>query len=232
MVRHLTPEILLTAYRLGSFPMAGDRDDPVLHWLDPPLRGIIPLDGFHIPRSLKKAIRKGRFALRVDAAFGEVIRGCAASTPARPRTWLNDELIKLYEGLHRLGHAHSVEAWQSGRLVGGLYGVKIGAAFFGESMFSRQPDASKAALVELVARLRASGFMLLDTQFLTEHLTQFGALEIPRGDYKRKLRAALLTPAIFPTGPQLFCAGLVGSVGAIGDPAASSGVAHSSTQTS
>ena len=217
-MRHLTPEILLKAYRLGSFPMAGDRDDPVLHWLDPPLRGILPLERFHVPRSLRKTIRRGHLRVRVDEDFAAVIHGCAAPTADRPRTWLNRELIALYCELHRRGHAHSVEISQDGQLVGGLYGVRIGAAFFGESMFSRVSDASKMALVELAARLAAGGFELLDTQFITDHLVRFGAIDIPRAEYKRRLRAALIKPALFPTDPQLFCRGWVepGAVGGAG----------------
>ena len=206
-MRHLTPEILLKAYRLGSFPMAGDRDDPVLHWLDPPLRGILPLDRFHVPRSLRKTIRRGHLRVSVDEDFAAVIHGCAAPTADRPRTWLNRELIALYCELHRRGHAHSVEIRQGSDLVGGLYGVRIGAAFFGESMFSRVSDASKVALVELAARLAAGGFELLDTQFITDHLVRFGAIDIPRAEYKRRLRTALIKPALFPTDAQLFCRG-------------------------
>jgi leucyl/phenylalanyl-tRNA---protein transferase len=200
----LTPELLLTAYARGRFPMAGDRDDAEIHWIEPLRRGVIPLDGFHVPRSLKKLIRQQPFELRIDTAFAEVIDACAEPTPERPRTWLNDELLALYKAVHHLGHAHSVECWQDGRLVGGLYGIRLGAAFFGESMFSRVRDASKVALIELVARLNAGGFLLLDTQFVTDHLVRFGAVEIPRGEYKRRLAAALVKEAQWIPGPELF----------------------------
>ena len=213
-MRLLTPEVLLKAYRLGSFPMASDRDDPLLHWLDPPLRGILPLDHLHLPRSLRKTLRRaaGRpdLVMRVDGHFEGVIRACAEPTPERPRTWLNDELVALYCELHRQGHAHSVEVWIDDRLAGGLYGVRIGGAFFGESMFSRERDTSKMALAELVARLRAGGFLLLDTQFLTEHLARLGVVEIPRSAYKRRLRVALMRPATLPTEPGTYFAHLEG----------------------
>ena len=230
----LTPELLLAAYARGRFPMAGDRDDPNVHWIEPLRRGVLPLDGFHVPRSLRKLVRKGTFELRVDADFAAVINACAEPTSERPRTWLNDALIDLYTELHRRGHAHSVETWREGRLVGGLYGLKLGAAFFGESMFSRERDASKVALVELVARLRAGGFRLLDTQFVTEHLTRFGAVEITRGEYRRRLAAALAAEATFPTDPQPFCLGLPGLGGgtAPGGAGSGSGSAQPTTQTS
>jgi leucyl/phenylalanyl-tRNA--protein transferase len=199
----LTPELLLTAYARGRFPMAGDRDDPEIHWIEPLRRGVIPLDGFHVPRSLKKLIRQQPFELRIDTAFAEVIDTCAEPTPERPRTWLNDELLAIYKAVHHLGHAHSVECWQDGRLAGGLYGIRLGAAFFGESMFSRVRDASKVALIELVARLNAGGFLLLDTQFVTDHLVRFGAVEIPRGEYKRRLAVALARDAQWLPAPQL-----------------------------
>lgn len=232
----LTPEILLGAYAIGVFPMASDHDDRIIRWIEPPRRGIIPLDRFHVPRSLKKTIRRGLFELRVDTAFARVIQSCAEPTPDRPRTWLNPELIALYTELHRRGHAHSVETWQDGRLVGGLYGVALGAAFFGESMFSRTRDASKAALVELVHRLRAGRFALLDTQFLTEHLQQFGAIEISRLEYQRRLRAALVREAGFPREPYSFSGAALGgsaAPGGGGDVGSGvSGSAQSITQTS
>jgi len=233
----LTPELLLAAYALGRFPMAGDRDDPHVHWIEPLRRGIIPLDAFHVPRSLRKVVRQGRFELRVDSDFAGVIRACAEATGERPRTWLNDGLIGLYTTLHRMRHAHSVEAWRDGRLVGGLYGVRLGSAFFGESMFSRERDASKVALVELVARLRAGGFRLLDTQFVTEHLTRFGAVEISQAEYRRRLRAALRQEAAFPLRSQPFCMGGVGEgengAGDVGAGSGSgSGSAQPTTQTS
>ncbi len=193
----LTPDLLLCAYASGLFPMANDRHDPTIHWIEPRRRGILPLDRFHQPKSLRKVIRRQRFEIRVDQAFEQVILACAEPCPTRPRTWLNDDLIELYCTLHRQGYAHSVESWADGRLVGGLYGVSLGAAFFGESMFSRLPDASKVALVALVERLQAGGYLLLDTQFVTDHLRRFGAVEIARDAYQRQLRCALETPAVF-----------------------------------
>jgi leucyl/phenylalanyl-tRNA--protein transferase len=194
----LTPELLLNAYAAGIFPMAEARDDPELYWIDPERRGILPLDAFHVPRSLRRTLRRRPFEIGVDSAFREVVAGCAAPAPDRPESWINDEIQAVYGALFDGGHAHSVECWQDGRLAGGLYGVSIGGAFFGESMFSRVEDASKVALVHLVARLRLGGFRLLDTQFVTAHLARFGALEIPREDYRRRLRAALRTRAQFP----------------------------------
>jgi leucyl/phenylalanyl-tRNA--protein transferase len=195
----LTPEILLRAYAEGLFPMAERRDDPTLYWVSPQLRGILPLDGFHVPRRLARTVRSGRFAVTTDQAFVEVMRGCAAPAPGREQSWINDEILRLYTALAASGHAHSVECWQDGELVGGLYGVRLGAAFFGESMFSRARDASKVALVHLVAMLQAGGFTLLDTQFLTAHLSGFGAIEIPRDDYLALLKQALARDAIWPT---------------------------------
>ncbi len=194
----LTPDLVLCAYAIGLFPMANDRYDPTVHWIEPRRRGIIPLDAFHVPRSLRKVIRQRRFEVRADTAFDAVIAACAEERPERPRTWLNDELIALYGELHRRGHAHSVECWRDGRLVGGLYGVSIGAAFFGESMFSRESEASKVALVHLVERLRAGGFRLLDTQFVTDHLRRFGAVEVSRDAYRLLLRDALAAQGRWP----------------------------------
>lgn len=193
----LTPELLLCAYASGVFPMANDRHDPTIHWIEPRWRGMLPLDGFHEPRSLRKIIRQKRFEIRTDTAFDQIIVACASSRPERPRTWLNDTLIGLYCELHRMGYAHSVESWVEGRLVGGLYGVSIGAAFFGESMFSNQRDASKVALVALVERLRDGGYVLLDTQFVTDHLRRFGAIEVSRDMYQRLLRRAIDTEGRF-----------------------------------
>jgi leucyl/phenylalanyl-tRNA--protein transferase len=193
----LSPELLLCAYAGGLFPMANDRFDPVIHWIEPRRRGILPLDALHVPRSLRKVIRQARFEIRVDSAFAQVIAACAASRPERPRTWLNDELIEMYCVLHERGFAHSVEAWADGRLAGGVYGVSLGAAFFGESMFTRRRDASKVALVELAERLRAGGYRLLDTQFVTDHLRRFGAMEVSRPAYRALLRDAIETPATF-----------------------------------
>jgi leucyl/phenylalanyl-tRNA--protein transferase len=194
----LTPELLLRAYAIGIFPMAEDADDPDIFWVDPERRGILPLEAFHVPKRLRRTIRQGRFEIRVDSAFEAVMRGCADPGPDRPTTWINDRILALYGALFRMGHAHSVEAWRGGELAGGLYGVRLGAAFFGESMFSRAPDASKVALVHLVARLKLGGFNLCDTQFVTRHLAQFGAIEIPRAAYRRRLAAALRTEASLP----------------------------------
>jgi leucyl/phenylalanyl-tRNA--protein transferase len=193
----LRPDTLLCAYSVGIFPMANDRHDREIFWVEPRRRGILPLAEFHVPKSLDKVVRRGTYQVTFDQDFEGVIRACAEPTPARPRTWLNDELIEAYCDLHAAGHAHSVEAWAEGALVGGLYGVSMGAAFFGESMFSRARDASKVALVHLVRRLEAGGFMLLDSQFMTDHLRQFGGLEIDRGLYRRLLRQALLANASF-----------------------------------
>jgi len=195
----LPPELVLSAYANGLFPMGKDRHDPTIHWLDPIRRGIIPLDALHVPRSLRKVLRRRPFEIRVDHDVRAVIEACAEPTPDRPRTWLNDELIETYVALAERGFAHSVECWRDGRLVGGLYGVSLGAAFFGESMFSRERDASKVALVELVLRLRAGGFELLDTQFVTDHLRRFGAIEIGRQEYRMRLRHAIVKGAHFPT---------------------------------
>ena len=194
----LTPEILLAAYATGVFPMAESADDPELFWVDPHYRGILPLDAFHVPHRLRRMVRQGRFAVRCDTAFEAVIRGCAEASEKRPTTWINDEIIRLYAALFARGAAHSVECWHGDMLVGGLYGVSIGAAFFGESMFSRETDASKVALVHLVARLRIGGFSLLDTQFLTPHLARFGGVEITRARYRRLLASALGYRASFP----------------------------------
>ena len=193
----LTPDLLLCAYASGLFPMANDRYDPTIHWIEPRRRGVLPLERFHQPKSLRKLIRRNRFEIRTDRDFRQVITACAASRPERPRTWLNDELIELYCELHQLGYTHSVESWLDGRLVGGVYGVSLGAAFFGESMFSHERDASKVALVSLVERLRAGGYRLLDTQFVTDHLRQFGATELSRAAYRARLREALEVPAVF-----------------------------------
>lgn len=193
----ITPEVLLKAYACGIFPMAEAADDPEIYWIEPERRGILPLDAFHVPRRLRRTVRQDRFVIRVDTAFDAVIEGCAAPGENRRRTWINDRIHRLYSDLNRLGHCHSIEAWQDGALVGGLYGVRLGSAFFGESMFSRSRDASKVALVHLVARLRAGGFTLLDSQFLTDHLARFGAIEINRRAYQAELEAALPLDADF-----------------------------------
>jgi leucyl/phenylalanyl-tRNA--protein transferase len=199
----LTPEILLRAYAVGLFPMAERRDDPTLFWIDPEKRGILPLDGFHVSRRLRRTVRSGRYEVRCNTAFGDVVRACAAPGPNRKDTWINDEILSLYADLHALGRAHCVETWLDGELVGGLYGVSLGAAFFGESMFSLARDASKVALVHLVARLVKGGYKLLDTQFVTDHLTQFGVVELPRAGYRELLSEALDDTATFePELPQ------------------------------
>ena len=187
----LTPQIVLDAYSKGLFPMAENRRDKQLFWIDPEVRGILPLDNFHIPRSLKKKIRNNPFEVRFDHNFAAVIRACAQQKPKRRETWINDEIIELYTKLFCMRHAHSVECWREEKLVGGLYGISIGGAFFGESMFSSERDSSKIALVHLVARLNLAGFTLLDTQFITDHLKQFGAIEISRVEYHKILSGAL-----------------------------------------
>jgi leucyl/phenylalanyl-tRNA--protein transferase len=187
----ITPEVLLRAYACGIFPMAESADDPTLFWVEPEMRGVIPLDGFRIASRLARTVRSDTFTVTVNTAFKATIAGCAAPQEGREDTWINKRIRHLYGGLHVLGHCHSVEAWQDGDLVGGLYGVSLGRAFFGESMFHRARDASKVALVHLVARLIAGGFELLDTQYVTEHLKSFGAIEIPRRRY-----AGLLDKAI------------------------------------
>ncbi len=196
----LTADQILRAYTLGVFPMARQHDDPKLYWVDPEKRGILPLADFHLPRSLKKVLKRENFEMRVDTAFEQVLVLCAESTARRPETWINSEIARLFTDLHHAGLAHSVESWQDGKLVGGLYGLSLGSAFFGESMFSRATDASKVALTYLVAVMKKGGYTLLDTQFVTEHLAQFGAIEIPRRDYLRLLAQALDRPASFKGG--------------------------------
>ncbi|TAJ37381.1 MAG: leucyl/phenylalanyl-tRNA--protein transferase [Reyranella sp.] len=193
----ITPDLLLQAYRIGVFPMGERRDDPKLHWLDPRLRAVLPLDGFHLPHRLARTIRSGRFAVSADTAFAETVRACAEPRPGHPESWINEPIVDLYSELHCRGHAHSVECRIGDQLVGGLYGVSVGAAFFGESMFSRERDASKVALVHLVARLVQGGFRLLDCQFMTEHLRSFGAIEIPREAFRTLLADAVDRPAAF-----------------------------------
>ena len=187
----ITPEVLLRAYACGIFPMAESAEDPSLFWVEPEIRGVIPLKGFHVSARLARTVRLDAFRVTVDTAFKAVIAGCAAPQPGRDDTWINQRIRDLYVGLHDLGHCHSVEVWQDGDLVGGLYGVSLGRAFFGESMFHRTRDASKVALVHLVARLIAGGFELLDTQYVTDHLRGFGAVEIPRRRYRTLLDKAI-----------------------------------------
>jgi leucyl/phenylalanyl-tRNA--protein transferase len=192
-VDEITPDILLRAYAMGIFPMAESRNDGALHWVDPRHRGVLPLEGFHISRSLARRLRAGGFTVTADRAFAEVVSTCAD----REETWISHRIQALYAALHAAGHAHSVEVWQDGRLAGGVYGVTLGAAFFGESMFSRVTDGSKIALAHTVARLRAGGFRLFDTQFLTPHLASLGGIEVPRAAYHRMLAEALEAEARF-----------------------------------
>jgi leucyl/phenylalanyl-tRNA--protein transferase len=198
----LSPELLLRAYAEGIFPMAERRDDPELYWVSPEQRGVIPLEAFHVPRRLARTVRSDRFVVTADTAFVEVMRACAEPGPGREQSWINAEILRLYTALHASGHAHSLECWRDGKLAGGLYGVSLGAAFFGESMFSRERDASKVALVHLVARLIEGGYELLDAQFITSHLARFGAIEIAREDYLLRLRRAIARSAYWsaPSG--------------------------------
>ncbi len=193
----LTPDMLLRAYSIGVFPMAEDRDDPELVWVDPRMRGIIPLSRFHVPRRLRRTVRSHTFEVSFNTDFRGVIEGCAESTDDRPRTWINNRIVDLYTSLYYKGHGHSVECRRDGRLVGGLYGISLKGIFFGESMFSRETDASKVALVHLAAKLSVGGFALIDTQFITKHLSRFGAIEIPRNEYRGLLAAALKLDADF-----------------------------------
>lgn len=199
----LTPEILLRAYAAGIFPMAENKDSEELFWVDPEYRGVIPLADFHVPRKLKKLVRARPFEIRLDTQFETVMRHCAAESDDRRETWINDEILRLYTGLFETGHAHSVECWLEGDLVGGLYGVSLRGAFFGESMFSRVRDASKVALVYLVTLLRHGGYSLLDSQFVTDHLRQFGAFEMPRARYHAFLDKALAHEAQFHSSSSL-----------------------------
>ena len=190
-MRTLTPDLLLQAYSAGLFPMGERRDDPTLYWLDPDPRTVMPLDRFHLPHRLARTVRSGRYQVRCDSAFSAVIAACAEPAANRRESWINQPIESLYAALFDRGHAHSVETWHDGQLVGGLYGVSLGGAFFGESMFSRERDASKVALVHLVGRLVIGGYSLLDCQFMTAHLRQFGALEIARSEYRAHLQRAL-----------------------------------------
>jgi len=193
----IDPELLLRAYSTGVFPMAEEADDPEVFWVRPEERGIIPLDDFHIPRSLQKTIRQNIFEIRLDSDFSGVIDGCASGSGERARTWINRPIRDSYQKLFEIGHCHTVEAWHDGKLVGGLYGVTLGRAFFGESMFTRMRDASKVCLAFLVEHLINQGFVLLDTQFTTAHLERFGAIEVPRRDYEKILAQALEGSALF-----------------------------------
>jgi leucyl/phenylalanyl-tRNA--protein transferase len=193
---NITPDMLLRAYSIGMFPMAESADDPEIFWVEPDLRGILPLDTFHVSKSLAKVVRQKPFDIRYDTAFEAVMAACAEPADDRPSTWINATIKSLYATLHRMGHAHSVEAWDGDEMVGGLYGVSLGSAFFGESMFSRATNSSKICLVHLVERLKARGFTLLDTQFTTEHLKTFGAIDVPKDEYAKMLEAAVAGPTI------------------------------------
>jgi leucyl/phenylalanyl-tRNA--protein transferase len=208
MSRHLddpadaiTPEVLLRAYACGIFPMSESADDPGLYWVEPQRRGIIPLDGLKVASRLARTVRSGRFEIRFDHDFEAVIAACAAPGEGRGTTWINGRIRRLYGALFRIGHCHTVEAWEGGQLAGGLYGVSLGGAFFGESMFHRARDASKVALVHLVAALIQGGYRLLDTQFVTDHLRSLGAVEVSRAEYRRLLDRAIGEPARWPATP-------------------------------
>lgn len=193
----LTPQVLLKAYACGIFPMAESADDPSLYWIEPEARGILPLGRFHVSRRLQRTVRQDVYDIHVDRDFEAVVAGCAEAVPGRAKTWINARIRRLYADLYELGHCHTVEAWLDGRLVGGLYGVHLGGAFFGESMFTRARDASKVALVHLVARLKTGGFRLLDSQFTTDHLRQFGAVDVDRRQYHHLLELAISADADF-----------------------------------
>jgi leucyl/phenylalanyl-tRNA---protein transferase len=197
----ITPEVLLKAYACGIFPMAESAEDPALYWIEPERRGIVPFEAFHVPGRLARTVRSDQFTVLCNRAFDAVIAGCAEPQPGRQRTWINTRIRNLYRGLYELGHCHSVEVYDGEFLVGGLYGVSLGGAFFGESMFHRARDASKVALVHLVARLKAGGFRLLDTQFVTDHLKTFGAVAVSRRQYHKLLEAALAAQADFTAVP-------------------------------
>jgi len=197
IVIEITPQVLLKAYTCGIFPMAESADDPALYWIEPQHRGILPLDGVHVPRRLARTLRTTELAVRIDSDIEGVIEGCAASRPGRRSTWINERIRSLYRDLFDLGHCHTVEVWDGNRLVGGLYGVALNGAFFGESMFSYARDASKIALVHLAARLAYGDFKLLDTQFVTDHLRQFGTVELNREEFHRLLETALEVEADF-----------------------------------
>jgi leucyl/phenylalanyl-tRNA--protein transferase len=197
----ITPEVLLKAYACGIFPMAESAEDPALYWIEPERRGVVPLEGFRVPGRLARTVRSDRFTVVCNRAFDAVVAGCAEPQPGRQRTWINTRIRNLYRGLHEIGHCHSVEAYDGETLVGGLYGVTLGGAFFGESMFHRARDASKVALVHLVARLKAGGYRLLDTQFVTDHLKTFGAVAVSRRQYHKHLETALAVSADFAAVP-------------------------------
>ena len=193
----IDPDLLLRAYATGVFPMAEEADSPEIFWVRPEKRGILPFENFHVSRSLRKTVRQARFDIRYDTDFAGVIAGCASGSGERARTWINGPIREAYGKLFDLGYCHTVEAWRDGKLVGGLYGISLGSAFFGESMFSRERDASKVCLVHLVSHLIEKSFTLLDTQFTTDHLETFGAVEVPRRQYQKMLENALAQPAEF-----------------------------------
>ncbi len=224
-----TADDLIACYRRGVFPMAEARDDDRVFLIDPERRGVLPLEGFHVPRRLARTVRAKPFEIRIDTAFDAVIEACASPAPDRPETWINTPIRQLYRELFGRGLVHTVECWSNDQLVGGLYGVALGGAFFGESMFSTQRDASKVALVHLVGRLIAGGYGLLDAQFMTDHLAQFGAIEMARPDYRRALAQALPLPADFY---RLAPLGGGEGAGAAGAGAAGAGVLQATTQTS
>jgi leucyl/phenylalanyl-tRNA---protein transferase len=215
----ITPRVLLKAYACGIFPMAESAEDNALYWIEPEWRGILPLDRVHIPQRLARTIRKGGFEVRIDNDFEAVIEGCAAPSSGRRSTWINARIRGLYRELFAMGHCHTVEVWQDGKLIGGLYGVHLGRAFFGESMFSKARDASKIALVYLIARLKYGGFELLDTQFLTDHLARFGGIEVSRAEFQRLLEGALAG------GTGLAGAGFAGGAGLTGGAGTAAGAA-------
>ena len=213
-------EDLIACYARGVFPMAEDRDDPRMFLVDPELRGVLPLDRLHVPRRLARTVRADLFEVRTDTTFAGVVRACATPTPGRTTTWINASIEYLYGELFERGLAHSVECWVDGALVGGLYGVSLGGAFFGESMFSTRRDASKVALVHLAARLKVGGYSLLDTQFLTDHLSQFGVEEITRATYRRRLAAALRLTGDFGRLDQVLAGAAGAALGGAGVDAA------------
>ena len=219
----ITPEVLLRAYSCGIFPMAEAADDPALYWIEPERRGILPLDDMHVPARLKRTIRQGVFEVRVDNDFDAIIGGCGAARPGRQTTWINDKIHALCKALFTMGHCHTVETWRDGKLVGGLYGVSLGGAFFGESMFSTERDASKVALTYLAARLIRGGYKLLDCQFVTDHLRQFGTIEIGRAEFRKTLDAALKVEGNFHRLPKTVSGAEVLDVIEAGQQAAGSG---------
>ena len=223
IVIEITPQVLLKAYACGIFPMAESAEDPALYWIEPQQRGILLLDQMHVPRRLARTIRSGQFEVKVDSNFEGVISGCAASRPGRRTTWINSKIRSLYRDLFKSGHCHTVETWQDGKMVGGLYGVALNGAFFGESMFSTARDASKVALVYLCARLIHGRFTLLDTQFVTEHLKQFGTVEIDRADFHVKLEKALAQKADVLALPKDAAPDIILNTIAAGHPLATAG---------